>query len=217
MHRVIPPVVFAWCPAGLCLFLQVVSRRQSVRLHKRCENKWFFCLINFGLLHSSSLSDRWARSWQWTAKHDVVSVIMMVWTALFKWANWEEKSIWLTTRQRQELGMREKGASPWWDRQRCRGDQSLGSQSLAMGPAEINEVWGLSQAGSPKETMHHSLKVSCSLQTGGRGCGRETEIQEGQQICEQHKSTYKASAAFNASLHLAITALGASPDEKTTQ
>lgn len=104
----------------------------------------------------------------------------------------------------------------WWDRQRRRqGDQSPGSESLTVGPAEINEVWGLSRAGSPEETMHHTLKASCSLETARWGCGSETEIEQGQQNWEQQGSASRSSAAFNASLYLAITAVRAPPDEKT--
>lgn len=91
----------------------------------------------------------------------------------------------------------------------------MGSESLTVGPAEINEVRGLSRAGSPKETIHHRLKASCSLETQRWPCGSETEIEEGQQNCEQHESTSRT--AFNASLYLAITALRASPDETTAE
>lgn len=93
----------------------------------------------------------------------------------------------------------------------------MGSQSLTAGPAEINEVRGLLRAGSPKETRHHRLKASCSLETQRWGCGSETEIEEGQQNCEEHEGTSRTSAAFNASLYLAITALRASPDETTAE
>lgn len=128
------------------------------------------------------------------------------------------KNMRLTPSQRKAWGQTKKVCHHgWWERQRCQGDQSLGFQSLTVGPAEINEVWGLSQAGSPKEPIHHRLKVSCSLETRRWDFGSETEIEEGQQNCEQHEGTSRTSAAFNASLYLAITALRASPDEKTME
>lgn len=83
------------------------------------------------------------------------------------------------------------------------------------GPAQINEVRDLSRARSPKETMHHRPKASCRLQTQGRGCVRG--IKGRWQIREQQEGTYRTSAAFDASLHLAITALRASPDETVTE
>lgn len=141
---------------------------------------------------------------------------MTVPTVSTKFASWEKKKKcdWCPVKGR--AGDKRKRCVTM-DRQGCQGDQSLGSESLTVGPAEINEVWGLSWAGSPGETIHHWLKVSCSLETQRWGCGSETEIEQGQQNCEQQGSTSRTSAAFNASLYLAITAVRASPDEMTKE
>lgn len=59
-------------------------------------------------------------------------------------------------------------------------------------------------------------KISCSLETPGRGSGSEGR-QQGREKWKEHESACRTSAEFNTALHLAITALGASPDEKTTE
>lgn len=94
---------------------------------------------------------------------------------------------------------------------------------------EINHwaprVWPGGQQRSMRCGAYHELghqrrlcitdKISCSLETPGRGSGSEGR-QRGQENWKQHESACRTSAEFNTALHLAITALRASPDEKTT-
>lgn len=92
---------------------------------------------------------------------------MTVPTVSLKFATWEKKYV-IDTQSKEGLGTKEKGVSPLRVRQRCQGDQSLGSESLTVGPAEINEVWGLSRAGSPGNNTSQTESI---LQPGDTKVG----------------------------------------------
>lgn len=122
--------------------------------------------------------------------------------------------MWLTPSQKKGWGQKKKVCHHWgWDRD-AKEINHWAPRVWLWGQQRSMRCGAYRELGH-RETIHHRLKVSCSLETRRWGCGSETEIEEGQQNCEQHEGTSRTSAALNASLYLAITALRASPDEKT--
>lgn len=123
----------------------------------------------------------------------------------------------IDNKQRQELGPRRKGVPPRMVRQVEMARRSItGLRGSDQGASR--DQWGVgpitswvTRGGNASQT-----KYPAAWRHEGGGCGSEG-MQRGQQNCEQHEGACRASAALNTSLHLAITALRASPDEKPTE